>query len=376
MTLLQDTDSLKKTPLYDRHASLGAKIVDFSGWALPIHYESIIAEHLWVRRSCGFFDVSHLGEVRVKGPGALHFLQHRLTNDMNKLRDKRMLYSILCDEKGYALDDILVYRESPDDYSLIVNAANIETDMDALLRYAPDTLIVRNDSDKIACVAVQGPASEGIVESVFSFTVRDLDYYSFKELRFEGEPVWVSRSGYTGEDGFEIFSANALAPGIWDRLMERGVPQGAKPAGLGARNTLRLEAGNALYGHEMDRQTTPLEAGLQWAVSFTKGPFVGRDALTKQKEAGTDRRLIGFKMLDKPVPRDGYTLLKEGKKIGRVTSGSFGPSVGTGIGLGSVSKGTDTAPGARLEVEIHGQPVPAEIVRLPFVPMRHKRSNK
>ncbi len=376
MTLLQETDSLKKTPLYDRHIALGAKIVDFSGWALPVYYESILAEHLYVRRACGFFDVSHLGEIRVKGAGAFGFLQGRLTNDMNKLRDRRMLYSILCDEKGLTLDDILVYREGPDDYSLIVNAANIEVDMDALLRYAPDTLIVRNDSDKIACVAVQGPASEAIMESVFSFTVRDLDYYAFKELRFQDEPVWVSRSGYTGEDGFEIFSANALAPSIWDSLVERGVPEGAKPAGLGARNTLRLEAGNALYGHEMDRSTTPIEAGLQWAVSFTKGAFVGRDALMKQKETGVDRRLIGFRMLDKPVPRDGYALLKEGRKIGRVTSGSFGPSVDAGIGLGFVTRGVDTTPSTRIEVEIHGQPVPAEIVKLPFIPTQHKRTNK
>ncbi len=371
--MLETVDSLKKTPLYDRHIALGAKMVNFGGWAMPVYYTSIIAEHNQTRQSCSFFDVSHLGEFHVKGPGAFRFLQYRITNDMNKLKDGKIIYSLLCDEKGLTLDDILVYQNKPDDYYLIVNAGGIDRDFEAFHKYAPETVSLENQSGQMACVAIQGPKSEEILEKLFGFRLKELGYYRFKEERLKGEPVWVSRSGYTGEDGFEIFSSNALAGLVWDQLVSEGKKEGALPAGLGARNTLRLEAGNVLYGNDLDTTTTPLEAGLGWAVALDKeGGFVGRDMLLVQKEKGLKRRLVGFKMLDKPIAREHYPIYKEGKKAGVVTSGSYGPTAGCNIGMGYVAKGAET-PGTSIEIEIHGKLVKAEVVALPFVAKKHKK---
>lgn len=370
---MQDTEILKKTPLYDRHVALGGKMVNFSGWAMPVYYSGIIAEHQWTRESCSVFDVSHLGEFRVKGPKAFQFLQYRLTNDLQKLENGKIIYSILCDEKGLALDDILIYQNNPEDFYLIVNAGSIERDWDALKKYAPDDLDMQNQSDEMACVAIQGPKSEGVLEKLFGFKLQDLGYYRFKEEKFEGHPVWVSRSGYTGEDGFEIFSSNDLATPIWDRLIKEGKALGVLPAGLGARNTLRLEAGNILYGNDLDMTTTPVEAGLLFALAFNKpGGFVGRDILSLQKAEGTRRKLVGFKMLEKSIAREHYPILKSGRKIGHVTSGSFAPTVNANIGMGYVDKGQE-AVGNILEIEIHGRLAKAEVVKLPFIPLRHKR---
>lgn len=366
------TEPLKKTPLYSRHTALGGKMVDFGGWALPVHYTGIIAEHLWTRQSCGFFDVSHLGEFRVWGAGSFDFLQARLTNDLRKMSDGSILYSLLCDEKGLTIDDILITRQSAEDYYLIVNAANSSRDFEALKQYAAASVSLKDQSDEMACIAVQGPHAEAILEKLFDFSLRGLKYYRFKEEKSMSEPVWVSRSGYTGEDGFEIFSSKRLAPLLWDRLADEGKAEGALPAGLGARNTLRLEAGNALYGHEIDPSTTPLEAGLGWAVSFDKGRFVGRDSLIKLKEKGPSRKLIGFKMLDKSIARDHAPLFKDGQKTGQVTSGSFAPSVGAGVGLGYVQK-AHAVVGARIEVQIRERRAPAEIVKPPFIALNHKK---
>lgn len=366
---------MNRTPLYSRHVAQNGKIVDFSGWALPVYYSSIIAEHLWTRRSCGLFDVSHLGEFRVQGKGSFDFLQMRLTNDLGKMTDGGMLYSLMCDEKGFTIDDILIYRENAEDYFLIVNASNITRDFEALSQYVPDSVTLTNHSDSTACLAVQGPLSEGILEKLFGFHLKDLGYYRFKEEKFSGAPVWVSRSGYTGEDGFEIFCPNEQAAALWDRLVGDGKALGVLPAGLGARNTLRLEAGNALYGHEIDATTTPIEAGLGWAVAFGKGRFVGRDALLKQKEKGPQRKLAGFKMLDKSIAREHYPIFKDGRRIGEVTSGSFGPSVGTGIGLGFLQK--DAAlPGTIIEIQVHDRHAAAEVVKTPFVELQHKKAKE
>ena len=372
MTLLQETDSLKKTPLYERHLALQAKIVDFNGWAMPVYYTGILQEHQWTRQSCGVFDVSHLGEIRVKGEGAFQFLQHRLTNDMNKLKDNKILYSLLCDERGMTLDDILIYQAKRDDYYLIVNARNIQKDLETLRKYAPESVTITDQSDTMTCLAIQGPKSETILERLFGFRLHELGYYFFKEEKFKQEPVWVSRSGYTGEDGFEIFSPNALSVPLWDRILNDGKKEGVLPAGLGARNTLRLEAGNALYGHDLDETTTPLEAGLQGVVSFTKGGFVGRDRLWKEKQEGPKRRLVGFKVKDKPIAREHYPIFSGSKKIGEVTSGSFGPTVGYNIGLGYVAAGFE-ASGTLIEIEIHGRRVSAEVVRRPFIKLKHKK---
>ena len=361
----------KKTPLFSRHEALGAKIVDFHGWALPVYYNGIISEHQWTRESCSIFDVSHLGEIRVEGSGAFEFLQKRLTQDLHKCADGRMQYSLLCDEKGGVLDDILVYRASAESYYLIVNASNIEKDFHALSRYATDAVEIKDLSDHTACIAIQGPKSEAVLEKILGLPAAKLSYYSFVECRFEGESTWLSRSGYTGEDGFEIFSKPELAGAIWDKLVAARA-EGVLPAGLGARNTLRLEAGNALYGNELDESISPLEAGLQWAVSFEKGAFVGRDSLLKQKEKGVTRKLVGFKMIDKAVARDGYPIYISGQKAGHVTSGSYGPTAAANIGLAVVPKGSE-AMGTIFEVEVHGRRARAEVVKRPFVPLKHKR---
>lgn len=368
---VQPLEALKKTPLYSRHEALGAKLVDFHGWALPVYYSGIISEHQWTRENCGIFDVSHLGEIRVEGPGSFEFLQKRLTQDLSKCADGRMQYSLLCDEKGGTLDDILVYRVNSGCFYLIVNASSIEKDFHALSRYAPETVEIKDLSDNTACIAVQGPKAESVMETVLGFAVAALPYYAFVEARFQGEPVWISRSGYTGEDGFEIFCKPETAGPVWDRLAA-AKSAGVMPAGLGARNTLRLEAGNALYGNELDESVSPLEAGMHWAVSFDKGAFVGRDALLKQKEKGMTRKLVAFKMVDKAVARDGYAVYYGGSKAGRVTSGSYGPTAAANIGLAFVPKGAET-PGTILEIEVHERRARAEVVRRPFVPLRHKR---
>lgn len=371
MTLLQESKLLKRTPLHDRHLALRGKMVDFGGWDLPVYYTSILAEHQWTRSSCSFFDVSHLGEIRVSGPASLDFLQRRLTNDLRKCENGRIQYTLLCDERGFVLDDILVYKESENDHYLIVNASNTERDLAELKKYSSgDVSIEKND--QTACIAVQGPRSEKILEKLFGFRLREVPYYAFVEEKCLDESVWISRTGYTGEDGFEIFSLAALAPKIWDVLVRQGKKEGASPAGLGARNTLRLEAGNTLYGHELDEGTTPLEAGLGFVVSFGKGDFVGRAPLLVQKESGVKKHLVGFKMMDGSIPRENYPVWMSGKKIGRVTSGSFAPTVGSGIGMAFVETGSEPA-GTRFNVEIHGRMAEAEVVPRPFVALKHRK---
>lgn len=370
MALLQEANALKKTPLYERHLSLKAKITDFGGWAMPVYYSGIIAEHRHTRAACGVFDVSHLGEVRVHGKGAFAFLQQRLTNDLAALADGRIQYHLLCDERGFTLDDVLVYRESADDFYVIVNASNVERDFDAFKKYAPDSLSVENKSDATACIAVQGPRSESVLENLFGLKLGALAYYAFRAENVLGRPAWISRSGYTGEDGFEIFTHNDDIAAVWDRLIEAGAGAGILPVGLGARNTLRLEAGNALYGHEITETTTPLEAGLGFAVSFGKGAFIGRDMLIRQKEDGVQRKLVGFKMLEKSVARDGYPVYAGQQRVGKVTSGSYAPTLDMNIGMAYVETAL-AVPGKMIEIEIHGTRAKAEIVKRPFVPIRH-----
>lgn len=372
MSQLLEMESLKKTPLYDRHVALGGKIVNFGGYALPVYYSNILTEHQWTRKSASAFDVSHLGEIQIEGEGAFEFLQRRLTNDLTPLKDRQVLYNLLCQEDGGVIDDLLVYRDNAKSFYLIVNAANIEADYEAFLKNAPKNVEIHNRSEQTACIAIQGPKSEEALEKLFGFNLKSLAYYTFKEERFSNSPVWISRSGYTGEDGFEIFSSNELCLMIWDKLTGEGKKEGVMPAGLGARNTLRLEAGNGLYGNDVDKTTTPLEAGLSWAVSFTKGDFTGREALLRQKEQGLRKRLVGFKMLDRPIAREHYRILSDSRSIGTVTSGSFAPSIGYNIGLGYVEKGFEV-PGTRVDIEIHGRPVPAEIVRRPFIQLKHKK---
>lgn len=372
MNSLQTPPLLKKTPLYDHHVALKAKMIDFNGWSMPVFYSGIIAEHQWVRNACGLFDVSHLGQMIVKGDKARQFLQTRITNDMNKLSDGRILYTLLCDEAGFILDDLLIYQIRSNEYCVVVNAANQETDCKAFEKYAPAEVELANESDHRGCLAVQGPKAETVLNEILKVDLRSMAYYQFCQLSLNGELAIVSRSGYTGEDGFEVFAANKAIVNLWEDLMRFYSENTLRPIGLGARNTLRLEAGNALYGSDIDDKTTPLEAGLGWAISWEKGAFVGRDVLLRQKKSGTLRKLVGFKMLGRQIAREHYPVFKEGKKIGLVTSGSFGPSLGCNIGMAYVDT-EHSSVGNRAHVSVHGTLAEAEIVKRPFIVLRHKK---
>lgn len=367
----QEPVSLKRTPLYERHAALGGKLVDFGGFELPLYYTAILREHERVRSSCGIFDVSHLGEIRVTGPKAFDYLQRMVPNDLSGLGQGRMLYSILLTDKGGVLDDILIYRASADAFYVVVNASTSGRDYAHMAAHAGPGVELRNDSDTVACVAVQGPSSEALCEKVMGPGLASLKYYEFKPLASWGKSAWVSRSGYTGEDGFEFFSDNATIVKIWDTLLEKGKAWGLEPAGIGARNTLRLEAGNGLYGHDVDETLTPYEGRLGRLVDESKPDFVGKAALAERKKS-VRRRLCGFRIKsDKAVPRDGYRILKDGREAGIVTSGSFSPTLKTGIGLARVNSELTTV-GSTFDIEIHGRAVAAEVVKLPFVPLKHK----
>ena len=368
----QDQVSLKRTPLYDRHVKLGGKMVDFGGFELPIQYTSIMEEPRWVRSACGVFDVSHLGEVKVTGTGAFPYLQKMVPTDLVSLGNGRIQYTVLLNEQGGVMDDILIYRVDPNVFYLVINASGIPKICKHLRAHASANVTLANQSDDVACVAIQGPKSAAVCEKGIAKGVSKMKYYSFAPLAKWGKSAWISRTGYTGEDGFEVFSDNATVLKVWDKLVGNGKKSDVRPIGLGARNTLRLEAGNGLYGTDLDETKTPYEARLSWLVSDTKPDFVGRKMLFERKKAGFRHKLCGFKIKgDRAVPREGYPILRNGRKAGIVTSGSFSPTLKTGIGLGYVETVLSNV-GAAIDVEIHGRPVAAEVVKLPFVPLKHK----
>jgi aminomethyltransferase len=357
---------LKRTPLYEEHRALGAKLVPFAGYEMPVQYPSgITAEHQAVRGGAGLFDVSHMGEVEVRGEDALAFVQWVTTNDASRLEVGQAQYSTLPDPDGKLLDDLLVYR-FPDHYLLVVNASNREKDLAWMLSQADRFRVELIDrSDELALLALQGPRAEAILSRLTDMDLAGIGYYRFRTGEVEGVETLISRTGYTGEDGFELYVPADRAAALWRRLLEVGQPEGLVPAGLGARDSLRLEMGYALYGNDLDEETTPLEGGLAWVTKLDKGDFVAREALARQKEAGVSRRLIGFRLLERGFPRHGYELRHEGEVVGHVTSGVLSPSLGQGIGMGFVTPAAARA-GTRIEVMIRGQGVPAEVVRPPF----------
>lgn len=358
--------TLRRTPLHEEHVALGAKIVGFAGWEMPVQYPAgITAEHNAVRTAAGLFDVSHMGEVEVRGERALDFVQHLTTNDASKLEVGQAQYSSLLREDGTMLDDLIVYRQ-PDHYLLVVNAANREQDVEWIERHAEAFGIeIRDRSDDVALLALQGPAAERILQQLTDEPLSEIRYYRFRTGRVNGGEVLISRTGYTGEDGFELYVPAEAAAALWRRLLQVGAPEGLQPVGLGARDSLRLEMGYLLYGNDADHRHTPLEAGLAWTVKLDKGDFIGRDALVKQKEAGVERRLTGFRLLERGFPRRGYALRVDGEPVGEVTSGVLSPSLGYGIGLGYLPPAA-AKPGTRIEVVIRDQAIPAEVVRPPF----------
>jgi aminomethyltransferase len=361
-----DESTLRATPLHAEHVALGARMVPFAGYEMPIHYPAgITAEHHAVRRAAGLFDVSHMGEIVVRGERALEFVQHVTTNDAAGLVDGQAQYSTMVDGEGKLLDDLIVYR-FPDRWMLVVNGANHARDLAWLRRWTEGFEVALEDrTEEIALLALQGPAAQRILSRLTGSDLDAIRYYRFEEGRLDGVPATLSRTGYTGEDGFELYVPAGEAAPLWRRLLEEGSGEGLLPAGLGCRDSLRLEMGYALYGNDLDAGTTPLEAGLGWVVKLDKGEFVGRDALARQKAEGVGRRLVGFRLRERGFPRAGYPILEGGESVGSVTSGVLSPTLGAGIGMGYVPAAL-ARPGTPIAVRIRGSDVPAEVVRPPF----------
>jgi aminomethyltransferase len=357
--------ALKRTALNFLHKALGAKMVEFGGWEMPLEYSGIIPEHLAVRRAAGLFDVSHMGEIEVSGPRALSLLQHLTSNDASRLKDFQAQYSALMRSEGSAIDDCVVHRWSEDRYFLCVNAANAERDFDWLVQHNAVGAEVRNASGEYAQLALQGPRALEIISKVADRSVAGLKYYWFCCTRCCAVEGILARTGYTGEDGFEFYFPPAESATVWNTLIEAGKPEGLVPAGLGARNTLRLEAGYPLYGHELDEETTLLEANLGWIAKLEKGEFIGRDVLLEQRARGTRKKLVGFEMTNRGIARDGYSVYVEGKVAGYVSSGSYAPFLKRNIGMAYLPPSLAMV-GREIQIEIRGKMAGAQIVPLPF----------
>ena len=356
---------LKRTPLYSVHKDLGAKMVDFGGWEMPVEYSGIREEHRAVRERAGLFDVSHMGEFAVEGPDALSFLQKLTCNDVSRLEDGRCQYSAMLTPRGTFVDDLLVYRLGPEKYLLVVNAGNTPKDF-AHARAISSGFRVRLDdrSADYALLALQGPRAEEVLAPMTDADLPGIPYYGFVEAEVSGARAIVSRTGYTGESGFEVYCDPGDAPRLVREILEAGRRFGVLPCGLGARDTLRLEAKMALYGNDIDDTTTPWEADLGWIVKMKKGEFEGRDALARQKSEGPRRKLVGFELLDRGIARHGYET-KSASGRGVVTSGIPSPTLGKSIGLAYLPI-ADTAVGAEFQVDLRGRPARARVVETPF----------
>jgi aminomethyltransferase len=361
------TSALQRSPLHELHAHAGAKFIDFYGWELPVQYTSIIDEHSTVRKAAGLFDISHMGQIIIEGSQAFSFIQGLITNDLQRTIDKGLgVYAHLCLPTGGVIDDIFVYGlKDKNRFFMVVNGATHEKDIAWLRQNAPADVHI-TDLEKRAGFAIQGPKALDVIRKTIA-GVAELPRFAFQQIKggLPNESYWACRTGYTGEDGAEFFGPELTIKMLWKQFLENGDADGIKPCGLGARDTLRLEMGYPLYGHELTETHTSLEANLEWAVKWNKGDFVGRDALWKQKQDGVQVRLIGYELLDRGIPRQGSKVFKDGAFGGETTSGSFSPTLQKGIGMAFVP--TDWAkPGARLEIEIHNKRVPATIVVLPF----------
>lgn len=368
-------EALKKTPLHAEHQALGARFTAFGGWDMPVQYSGIVAEHAATREKAGLFDLSHMGEFLFDGPGAEDFLQRLTTNDVTRLAVGQAHYSMFLHPTGGVVDDIVVYRRAQG-FLVVVNGANVAKDWAWVTSHDPGPGVkVVDATDETALLAVQGPRAAEIVSKVVDLPLEGLYYYRFAEGKAGGVPAIIARTGYTGEDGFELYVPAEEACGIWRRLLEVGRPLGLLPVGLGARDTLRLEMAYPLYGSDLNDTTSPLEAGLNWVVKLDKGEFVGREALLEQQAEGVKRRLAGF-VVSGGVARHGYTLCTvEGSAVGEVTSGSFSPTLGRNIGLGYLRPEL-TGEGQAIAVDIRGRLIPATVTRTPFVPSHTYRPPK
>jgi aminomethyltransferase len=374
---------MKHTPLYAAHQKLGGKLIEFGGWEMPVQYTSITDEHLAVRKEAGLFDISHMGEVLISGPGAEAFINGTLTNDVRKLAAGQGQYTLMCNERGGVIDDLYAYRLAAQEYLLIINASRIEADvawLEKRLAAFPrrSEVQLENASDATGALAVQGPRVVEFIDGCFPgpstggtivARVTDLKKNQVASFSYAGDRIWIGRTGYTGEDGFEVVAPGRIIEGIWNQLLAAGKPHGLKPAGLGARDTLRTEVCYPLYGHELDENTTPIEAGVGFFVALDKGEFIGRSVLVEQKAKGAAKKLVAFKMTDRSAPpRPHYAIWSTGpgaRKIGEVVSGTQSPSLGIGIGMGYLPPEFAKA-NTPVEIEIRGKRSPALLVPKPI----------
>lgn len=357
----------ERTPLFDEHVRLGAQMTTFSGWTMPLQYSSIREEHRAVREAIGLFDLSHMGELRIMDDA---LAQRVVTRDLDKLRAGRIQYALLCNPQGGIIDDVLVYAVKDGGFLLVVNAGNQDTDFEWIQKHgSADTVF--NVGRDWALIGVQGPRAAGLVQRLAGDDLSGIRYYAFIDGSVGGVACIISRTGYTGEDGFELFCANQDAVKLWRVLLEEGRQDGIRPAGLGARDTLRLEAGMRLYGNDMDANTNPLEAGLDWTLNLDKD-FIGRQPIADAKAKGVDRVLVGLKMADRSIPRHGYPVLDDGKRVGVITSGNVSFTLGYNIAMAYVPPEL-SQPGTRLTVEIRGAAAAAEVVPLPFYKRPHPK---
>ncbi|MCW3075523.1 MAG: gcvT [Bacteroidetes bacterium] len=358
---------MKNTALTQKHIALGAKMVPFAGYNMPVSYTGLNEEHQIVRTGVGVFDVSHMGEFRLKGPKALDLIQQVTSNDASKLSDGKVQYSCLPNEKGGIVDDLLVYRFKEDEYYLVVNASNIQKDWDWISKYNTQGVEMKNVSDDMSLLAVQGPKALSTLQKLTDTDLSKMEYYTFTVGKMAGiENVIISNTGYTGAGGFEIYVMNTDAEKMWDAIFEAGKEFNIKPIGLGARDTLRLEMGFCLYGNDIDDTTSPIEAGLGWITKFTKN-FTNREAIEEQKQKGVAKKLVGFEMIDRGIPRHDYPIAdSKGNIIGKVTSGTQSPTLNKAIGMGYV-KTEFAAPDSEVFVIIREKPIKAKVTKLPFL---------
>jgi aminomethyltransferase len=355
---------MKRTPLFAAHQALGARFVDFGGWEMPVQYTGIIVEHHAVRQRAGLFDVSHMGEIELRGPRALAACQALTVNDVGRLHDGQAQYSLLCLPSGGVVDDIIVHRIAAERLLLCVNAGNSEKDLAWVREHRGGADVVDRSAD-VAQLALQGPRATDILMPVTDLPLREIPPFSFREGQVAGRRALVAHTGYTGEDGWEIYCGAETALAVWNALLDAGRPFGIAPAGLGARDTLRLERALPLYGHELTEETTPIEAGLGWVVRLNKGEFIGRDVLLRQRETGVERNLVGLMMRAPGIPRQGYWIFHGRDAVGTVTSGTKSPTLGKAIALGYVAS-TWKEVGTKFGIEIRNRMSEAEVVPLPF----------
>lgn len=359
---------MKRTPLYERHVALGAKFTDFGGWTMPVQYTNIINEHQTTRHAAGLFDICHMGQIEVKGPQSFSFLQRVMSRNLEGQADGQIKLCVMTNEDGGIMDDLTVYKFGSENYMIVTNASTLEKDFVWLKaqskQQAFDKLEIKDISNATGKLDLQGPKAQEILQPLLSEDLGQLRFYRAMQTTIIDTKVIISRSGYTGEDGFEIYTPADRTGGVWDAILDAGSSHGVKPVGLGARDTLRLEAGMMLYGHEMDNSITPFEVVYDWLADLNK-EFIGCEALKKRKQAGISRRLVGFEIIGRGIARNGYGVLRDGRTVGNVTSGTFSPTLGKAIGMAFLPIAL-THPGTEIDIEIRNNVVKAMVVPLPF----------